>query len=420
MSTDRYWPSGFFAELLETAQEASVDGGIDSDRVALMAQRAAEEITAPGLGDPRRALAEEHGHRAAFESRLASRWGRALDLFDLTVEQALDAGRWINATWRPAAAQRQDQKFEALIRLHGRAVMTANEVLVLLRSGYSTGALARWRTVHEIWVVSSLLSDNDAELSRRYLVHDSVESMKAQREYEETWEALGFEPPDWQSSEREVLRASLTGEFGDAFLHDYGWAAPLCNGRAPRFRQLQELAELDHWRGYYRMASHGTHANPKGISWNIQAGGHAEVIWAGPSNAGLVDPAQCTLIGLANITVGLLRYAVHELMTGDDDLADQSVALVRQQAVLVLMDRAIDAFAETHEQQEREEDRIAELIERATGVLEQQPFLTAAQVAEMLDVDPDELEEALEAAVMRGRLTADRRYFSNESGGGEQ
>ncbi len=362
MSTEGYWPSGFFAELLEIAQEGSVDGGIDSDRVAQIAQRAAEEITAPGLGDPRRALAEEHGHRAAFESRLANRWGRALDLFDLTVEQVLDAGRWINAKWRPGAAQRQDQKFEALIRLHGRAVMTANEVLVLLRAGYSTGALARWRTVHEIWVVSTLLSDNDAELSRRYLVHESVESMKAQREYEETWEALGFEPPDWQSSEREELRARLTGEFGDAFLHDYGWAAPLFNGRAPRFRQLQELAALDHWRGYYRMASHGTHANPKGISWNIQAGGRADVIWAGTSNAGLVDPAQCTLIGLANITVGLLRYAIHELMTGDDDIADQSVALVRQQAVLVLMDRAIDAFAETHEQQEHEENLIGELI----------------------------------------------------------
>ncbi len=53
-------------------------------------------------------------------------------------------------------------------------------------------------------------------------------------------------------------------------------------------------------------------------------------------------------------------------------------------------------------------------------VLEQQPFLTAAQVAGMLDVDPDELEEALEAAITRGRLAADRRYFLSEPPGPQQ
>lgn len=357
---------------------------------------------------------EERGQRAAFEARLASRWGPALDLFDLTVEQAVDAGRWINAGWRLRSARRQDQKFEALIRLHGRAVMTAYEVLVLLRAGYSTGALARWRTIHEIWIVFCLLGDHNQYLSRRYLVHDAVETMKAEKDYEETWQALGFEPPDWQSAERDQLRAQLSGEFGEAFLQDYGWAAPLFEGRSPRIKQLQELAALGHWRGYYRMASHGTHANPKGISWNIQAGGQkAHIIWSGPSNAGLVDPAQCTLIALANITVGLLRYAADELMT-EDQLVEQGVALVRQQAVLMLMDAAIDSFGEALVRQEQEEEELGELIDRATTILNNQPLLTAEQLAEILDLEVGRLEEALEAAVGRGQLAADRRYFLME------
>lgn len=262
----RYWPEGFFKELLALAEASSEDVELDSERLHGMYQRAAKEITAAAITDPQRALAEELGQRAAFEARLGARWGRALELYDLTLYQALEAGRWINRMHRPAAAARQDHKFEALIRLHGKAAMTAQEVLVLLRHGYSTGALARWRTIHEVWVVSSLLADNDDELSRRYLNHEVVEGMKAQEEYEETWQALGIDPPDWTSSEREQVRASLVQEFGEAFLRDYGWAATLFGGRAPRFRQLQELAQLDHWRGYYRMASHGTHANPKGIS----------------------------------------------------------------------------------------------------------------------------------------------------------
>lgn len=278
-SDDPYWPDGFFAELLGLAEAEDLQDGLDAPRLIEMYQRSAEELTWPVIENPGRALAEERDQRAAFETQLAARWGRSLDLFKLTVEQALEAGRWINTRWRPRAAARQDQRFEALIRLHGRAVMTANEVQVLLRAGYSTGAFARWRTIHEIWVVASVLSDHDQEVSRRYLVHDAVESMKGQEEYEQTWEALGFEPPDWTSTERDELRVSLRNEFGEPFLRDYGWAAPLFGDHAPRFRQIQELAALDHWRGYYRMASHGTHANPKGISWNIQ---DSEVLtWSG-------------------------------------------------------------------------------------------------------------------------------------------
>ena len=75
----------------------------------------------------------------------------------------------MNDLLRPAAVARQDQKFEALIRLHARAVRTASEVLILLRSGYSAAAFARWRTLHEIRIVLVVLADGNEELIRRYL-----------------------------------------------------------------------------------------------------------------------------------------------------------------------------------------------------------------------------------------------------------
>ena len=102
-------------------------------------------------------------------------------------------------------------------------------------------------------------------------------------------------------------------EFGSEFLKDYGWAAPLFNNRAPRFKKLQQRVGLEDWRGYYRMASHGTHANPLGVTWNTQDLGDTNMAWAGPSNAGLVDPAQCSLIALTDVTAGLLAYAIGEL-----------------------------------------------------------------------------------------------------------
>jgi len=418
-TADDYWPNEFFSEL--TALFTGDRGDeLKSERLAEMYERAAAEITSPAIANPQRALAEELGQRAAFETRLAARWGRGLDLADLAIQESLECGRWVNSLLRPGAAARQDQKFEALIRLHGKAAMTAQEVLVLLRSGFSSGALARWRTLHEVWVVFLVLADGDERLSRRYLVHEVVESLKAQKEYEETWEALGQEPPGWTATDREETRSSLSDEFGSAFLKDYGWASPLFNDQAPKFRQLQETVDLGHWRGYYRMASHGTHANPKGVSWNIQAMQTVETVWAGPSNAGLVDPAQCTLIALANLTVGLLSYAVREMAASDDEILHQSIALVRQQSILILMDRAIDSFAETDAQQKTEEEEIQVLIRSAAEALRRQSSMTSAQLSIELEMDPETLEEALRAAVERQELVGETTYRLEEDGLDEQ
>ena len=376
-----------------------------------MSRRVAEEFATDAVAQPRRIQSESAAQQAAFEARLEAEWGRGLELADLVVHEAFESGRWVTELLRPSATTRLDEKFEALVRLHGKAIMTAREVLVLLRSGYSSGAFARWRTLHEVWVVFLVLVDGDTELSRRYLLHDVVESLKGQEEYEQTWEALGQEAPDWTAAERQETRAELANEFGRTFLRDYGWAAPLFNDKAPKFKQLQQCVELDHWRGYYRMASHGTHANPKGVSWNIQSLTDADVVWAGPSNAGLVDPAQCSLIALANITVGLMVYTISQLPDSGDHLVfDQSVALIRQQQILLLMDHAIEALVEVDEQQQADEEARADLISRAKMVLREGSPMTAEDLSTEFEIEPAALANALDAAVARGELLQETRY----------
>ena len=401
-------PKGVFGKLFAMFMAGAVK--ILSARFVKKSRSAAEEITADMIADPRRVLSEEAGRRSAFEARLEARWGRGLDLADLVVHEALESSMWVHGLLGPAAAARQDEKHEALIRLHGKAVLTAREVMVLLRSGYSSGALARWRTLHEVWVVFLVLLDGDEELSRRYRRHDVVESLKGQEEHEETWEALGQEPPDWTDAEREQMRAELAAEFGPAFLRDYGWAAPLFNDTAPKYKQLQERVELDHWRGYYRMASHGTHANPKGISWNIQSLATVEMIWAGPSNAGLLDPAQCTLIALSSITVGLLAYSVGEVSDSEVDIVDKNVALVRQQAILLLMRHAIEALADVDDQQKAEVETMGDLVSRASTLLQEGAPMTAEELSSKLGVDPEALAAALDAAAARGELLQQAHY----------
>lgn len=406
---DPYWPNGFFTELNARALE-----GDFSEHLNPMIERAAAELAAPEIADPARALTEDRSRTAAFEARLAARWGRGLDLADLMIEESLQAGIWLNTRWRPKAAASEDQKFEALVRLHGRAVQTAREVQVLLRAGYSTGALARWRTIHEIWIVSILLAENNAEISRRYLVHEAVESMIGQEWYEDTWETLGFESPDPNdAAKRATARAELEQEFGSVFLRPYGWAAPLFNGKAPKLTDLPKLANLDHWRSYYKMASHGVHANPKGIMWSLQDPRPTERIWAGPSNAGLIDPAQCTLIALYGITACLMMNSVRELIDEDHD---QIIALIRTRIVDEMRQRAIETLDATHQAQEREENGLQDLIATATDVLGRRPDISTEDLADTLEVDIDELTEALEAGVQRHLLDVHHRYTPRTDG----
>lgn len=408
--TDPYWPNGFYADLATHAQ-----AGVLGEHLDPMVERAALEMAAPELANPARALTEDRSRTAGFEARLAARWGRGLDLADLMIDESLQAGIWLNTRWRPTAAERDDAKFEALVRLHGRAVQTAREVQVLLRAGYSTGAMARWRTIHEIWVVSVLLAENDPDIARRYLLHEAIETMTGQEWYEDAWETMGFEPPDPDDAARRTqARAELEHEFDAAFLRPYGWAAPLNNGKAPKLTDLPKLANLNHWRSHYKMASHGVHANPKGIMWSLQDPRPTERIRAGPSNAGLIEPAQCALIALYGITACMMTNSMRELIEEDHD--DQIIALIRTRIVDHMRQRAIETLDATHREQEREEGELQDLIGKAADLLGRSPDISTRDLADTLEVDIEEPQDVLEAGVQRQRLDAHHRYTPRTEG----
>jgi AAA domain len=162
---------------------------------------------------------------------------------------------------------------------------------------------------------------------------------------------------------------------------------------------------IDRWA-----QARATHANPKGVLWNIQNGGRDEKVWAGPSNAGLTDPGQFTLIALANVTIGLLGYAVGELMQKDGGLFGQAFALVKQQVMLALIDAAIPQFTATDEQQQNEQSAVDKLLDDVEIALSGVSPMTAGEIAAHLEIDDDSVQEALHAAVAGGRFVQQTRY----------
>ena len=101
-------------------------------------------------------LKEKWEYQQQFEERLRKHWGKPLKLLDLFISLATEAGDEFNKTFRDEAARSNDAVFKALTLLHARGCQVASATLVLLRSGYSDDAHARWRALHEIAVVAPL------------------------------------------------------------------------------------------------------------------------------------------------------------------------------------------------------------------------------------------------------------------------
>jgi len=72
-----------------------------------------------------------------------------------------------------------------MLRLHIRACQVTNEIIILLENGYADGAMARWRTLHEIATVAAVIAKFGDELAERYVHYQIVESTKALTAYEQ-------------------------------------------------------------------------------------------------------------------------------------------------------------------------------------------------------------------------------------------
>ena len=305
---------------------------------------ASEDLAARLLRTTRRFTRGNRRDRRGFERRLFRRWRPALELFDAVTHGFYEAGSMFNREERPRAAEADDAKFETLCRIHARACTTASEVGALLRSGHASGAHARWRTLHELVVVTLVLRSNDLELSERYLLHEVVESLRILNRIREHAERLGIEevPTDAEVNELRRWRDELSSRYGAGYGGAYGWAHDLI-GRDPTFADLEKHVGMDHWRPYYQMASHPVHANPKGAMWSVAAGRLDDLLLAGASNSGLADPGHQTLLSLQTVTTNLLTYRSN---------AERLLAL---KALAVLVDRAVDAFVAIQKKLDEEE-----------------------------------------------------------------
>jgi hypothetical protein len=283
-----------------------------------------------------------------FEDRIELRWGEAFELMELYYVLAFESGEAFNDKHREEAALGKNYLFDALTRIHARSCQIFYEIMALLKAGLADGAMARWRSLHELAVIALFLNEHGSEVAERYLAHALVENYKETKEYQKHCRKLGYEPID-RNEMRKLKRRkeAVCVKYGEDFHDDYGWV-PRNILRSRNFKEIERSIRMDRWRPFYKMACLNVHAFAKGLKHRLglfRTGSQQEVLLAGPSNYGLADPAQNAAISLHQVTTGLLttRPTIERL-----------IAICTMQR---LVDEIGTAFCRIQIQIEREEKR---------------------------------------------------------------
>jgi hypothetical protein len=248
---------------------------------------------------------------------------------------------------RKSKARKNRTLRSVLLRLHARACQVSSEIITLMENGFADGAMARWRTLHEIVVVASVITDGGEELAEKYVKHEIVESKAEMDEFERCHVALGYKPIS-KREKQQVLKAydAAIQTYGKTFASTYGWAADYLNLKKPILRDLENAAEHSHMRSYYKFASQNVHAGAKRLTYQLGSisNGDDMPILVGSSNTGLEEPGQNTAISIMQITALL-----------NDERVTNLDVIVQSKMLLLLCDDIARAFTRTARKLQRDE-----------------------------------------------------------------
>jgi len=240
----------------------------------------------------------------SFIANLNHRWFESFDLLSLFNIISCEIGENIASNGAKYHTESKKNSFNVLLKLHARSIQTAKEILVLMQNGFADGALARWRTLHELSVIFLFISKNGEEVAQRYLDYYVVEQSKEIEAYNSTAQYLEFE----KISEEDQLNIqeslmSLKQKYGENFTKEYGWARSIINAKKIYFTDLEKIVDLSFLHAFYKWACNPIHAGMKGSLFSLGNLNEPNILFslAGPSNVGFTDPGQLTAYSLLQI-----------------------------------------------------------------------------------------------------------------------
>ena len=335
-----------------------------------------------------------------FQENLHERWGEPFELLERLIIWSMECGRSLNQEYGFQARQNENYQFQSLLHLHSRSVQVAFEIHHLLKGGFADGAFARWRSLYEISLTSSFISNHSEETAERFLSYRHIWESYFAETYQEHQDDLNVEPLEPEVIEQlEEIRTKLVNQFGESIDdggYGSGWAAEAHSGNGrPSIHNMKEEADLEHLSPYYKLACESVHAGSKGTLDRLGILRHEdieqpEVLLAGPSNAGLNLPGQLTAISLAQVTTDLLL------------MCPNSSSLADMQGMQMLIDDIEQNFADVSEDLQRDDREATEewanqdIVDISLNYIDRSELFSEAFFEEYTDFDSlEEFEDAL-------------------------
>jgi uncharacterized protein DUF5677 len=266
------------------------------------------------LQNAKRTLNYNRQSRTGFEKRLYLKWKEPFDLLEILIGLRIECGQAKKNKLMKKYGSISSPKHQALIKIHARSILISNEIFTLLKSGYVDGAYSRWRSLHELVVISYFLSENSDEVSRRYMEHDIIRRFKEAKEYQKYYRELDEEP--FGRKQFNILKNEhdkLILKYGSEFERGrtgYEWI-PTAILADRNFRALEDDAGLSRNRLFYNASSNNIHGGARGFyHMGLMNSRQKKILLVGPSNYGLADPIQYTSISLLQVTANLLHIEI--------------------------------------------------------------------------------------------------------------
>jgi len=264
----------------------------DSESAKFM--KLVEHEAEPHARDILRLSREAHARSSTLNSRIESdisnRWAKGWEFFDGVVYATQQDGAMLLQRTDEVDDDHSPMR-EALALINSAACLVFQEIRTLLLAGFWSGAVGRWRALHELAVSAIIVAQQDPSFAQRYLDHSFVVQTHRLCEY---YEVHGRGPVAQQELEKRRAQAELLSQKHQVsnapkrFRDSYGWAAPLMplNRQGdklvpPTFDRLEKMANEDH-RRLLVMSAHGhVHSDSAGVVAAVLA---SDTEWAlGPT-----------------------------------------------------------------------------------------------------------------------------------------
>lgn len=250
-----------------------------------------------------------------FEDRCLERWMAAFDHLEIMWHVAEELGEKNSEEVRRTFGFDAGSVRVALDNLFPKALLISREIICLLKGGYPDGALARWRSLHEVVVTSMYISKHGEEVALSYLASFHFAARRAMRQLVEHASKSGIEPPTLEElAEFDARCTDAETRLGRCVERDADGEWPKINPikQHRNFYEIEKSVDLGHWRPRYKWASMYLHAGHRPNTHVLgMSESERDAHLTGQSNGGFVDPMQMTAISLGQATITYLLSEVN-------------------------------------------------------------------------------------------------------------